>query len=208
LKVISQREEQAGRQRNYGYHILGGHMTWKGIVGKGFKPEEFDSYAYQQLHLDNILKVPWHPQFIVLHNTSAPTFAQWHQVPGEQRMANLEHYYRDELKWSAGPHLFIADDLIWAFTPLYTPGVHSPSWNEISYGIELVGDYNVESLTAPLRSNAIIAMSALCKHGNMEIDSLKLHHEDPLTTHKGCPGKNVVKQDFIEGIKAYVQARQ
>ena len=24
-----------------------------------------------------------------------------------------------------GPHLFVADDLIWVFTPLPTPGIHS-----------------------------------------------------------------------------------
>ena len=44
-------------------------------------------------------------------------------------MRNLEAYYRDEQDWSAGPHLFVADDLIWVFTPLRTSWVHSPSWD-------------------------------------------------------------------------------
>ena len=79
--------------------------TWKGIVGKGFKPQAFATYA------SSLTFATWRPQFIVLHNTAVPTFAEWHTVPGEQRMKNLERFYRDTQHWSAGPHLFVADDL-------------------------------------------------------------------------------------------------
>jgi hypothetical protein len=112
--------------------------NWKGIIGRGFRPQEFKDYVGTLSFGD------WRPQFIVLHNTSAPKLSQWHSHPGEERMRNLEAYYRDEQGWSAGPHLFVADDLIWAFTPLTTSGVHSPSWNAISWGIEMVGEYEEE----------------------------------------------------------------
>ena len=115
--------------------------AWKGIVGRGFTAADFEQYV------QTIKLTLWHPQFVVLHNTFIPRLADWHQVPGEQRMQNLQHYYRDTQHWSAGPHLFIADDLIWVFTPLDTPGVHSPSWNAISWGVELVGDYTTEELS-------------------------------------------------------------
>jgi hypothetical protein len=95
--------------------------AWKGIVGRGFTAPDFQQYV------QTIKLTAWRPQFIVLHNTFISRLADWHQVSGEQRIQNLQHYYRDVQGWSAGPHLFIADDLIWAFTSLDTPGGHSPS---------------------------------------------------------------------------------
>ena len=100
--------------------------AWKGIVGESFSPSDFAVYV------DSVNFTTWRPQFVVLHNTAVPTFIDWHNVPGDQRMRGLEHYYRDVQQWSAGPHLFVADDRIWVFTPLNTPGVHSPSWNAIA----------------------------------------------------------------------------
>src|SRR5437879_1181390 len=100
---------------------------WKGIIGKGFKAEDFDQY------LATIKFNAWRPQFVVLHNTQTPKLADWHKASGLQRMKGLESYYKNDQKWSAGPHLFVADDLIWAFTALNTSGVHAPSWNHISW---------------------------------------------------------------------------
>jgi hypothetical protein len=97
----------------------------------------------------------------VLHNTQIPTFDEWHRISGERRMAGLATYYRDERHWSAGPHLFVADDLIWAFTPLNVPGVHSPSWNGVSWGVELVGDYDREPFGDDVKRNGMEAMAAL-----------------------------------------------
>lgn len=173
--------------------------TWKGIVGKGFTADEFSEYVA------GLSLVTWRPSFVVLHNTAAPTFAQWHSVPGETRMQNLQSYYRDTQGWSGGPHLFIADDLIWAFTPLTVPGVHSPSWNNVSWGVELVGDYSTEQIVPALKANAISALATL--HGALGLDpsTLKLHREDPLTTHI-CPGSSISKADFITQVTAAVGA--
>jgi hypothetical protein len=166
---------------------------WKGIVGKSFSSAEFTDY------LDSITFDTWRPQFVVLHNTAIPKLSDWHKVTGEQRMSGLEHYYRDIQHWSAGPHLFIADDSIWVFTPLNTPGVHSPSWNAISWGVEMVGDYSTEQLGTAVHDNTISALAAL--HASLGIDpnTIKLHKEDPRTTHN-CPGKNVIKADIIQAI--------
>src|SRR5882757_7241114 len=98
-------------------------MAWKGIVGQGYTKEAFGDYV------KGLTFGLWRPSFVVLHNTAVPTFAQWHDVPGAQRMQNLQSYYRDTQRWSAGPHLFIADDLIWVFNPLTT---HLCPGNEIS----------------------------------------------------------------------------
>lgn len=172
---------------------------WKGIVGKGFTASEFKDYV-QTVHL-----ITWRPQFTVLHNTYIPKLADWHDVPGERRMRNLQSYYRDAQRWSAGPHLFVADDLIWVFTPLDTPGVHSPSWNAISWGVELVGDYSAEQINSAVQANAASALAALHALAGLHPDALKLHKEDPKTTHKNCPGLNIVKNDVINLVSAALE---
>jgi hypothetical protein len=169
--------------------------AWKGIVGRGFTAEGFADYVAA------LSFTAWRPSFIVLHNTAAPTFAQWHSVPGAARMQNLASYYRDTQHWSGGPHLFVADDLIWVFTPLTVPGVHSPSWNFVSWGVELVGDYSTEKMPPALLANAISALATLHSALGLDPSSLKLHREDPETTHI-CPGKSVSKADFIAQVTA------
>ena len=133
--------------------------TWKGIVGRGFRPQEFEAYVGSLRFTD------WRPQFVVVHNTSEPRLSQWHSTPGEQRMRNLENYYRNVQGWSAGPHLFIADDLIWVFTPLTTSGVHSPSWNAISWGVEMVGEFEEEPFAPAVRENTVSMRSLRCMLG-------------------------------------------
>ena len=92
---------------------------WKGIVAKSFSPDELVTYC-------NGLKWPsWRPSFIVLHNTEIPSLAQVPNGFSETHMKGFVAYYRDEKKWSAGPHLFVDDRKIWVFHPLTTSGVHS-----------------------------------------------------------------------------------
>jgi len=168
---------------------------WKGIVGTGFTPAEFEDYV-RSLKFDS-----WRPQFVVLHNTGDPTFAEWHAVPTERRLKGLESYYRDDQQWSAGPHLFVADDKIWAFTPLTTPGVHSPSWNNVSWGVEIVGDYDHEVFRSDVRDNVIAALTTLHMAIGLDPQSLRLHKEDPKTTHKYCPGTRVSKSDIVNALE-------
>jgi hypothetical protein len=178
-------------------------MAWKGIVGKGFTVDEFRAYV------DELNFNVWRPSFLCLHNTAAPTLAQWKAFPAKQRILNLENYYKNQQKWNAGPHLFIADDLIWVFTPLTTSGVHSPSWNGSSIGVELVGDYSREDPTSGdgfrAYMNAVAAFAIL--HSKLGIDptTIRLHKEDPRTSHD-CPGKNLAgrKKEFIEKVREYM----
>jgi hypothetical protein len=173
---------------------------WKGIVGKGFTPPQFEAYVA------GLSFSTWRPQFVVLHNTAAPTLAQWHSISGEQRMRNLSDFYQNVQKWSAGPHLFVADDLIWVFTPLTLAGVHSPSWNTIAWGVEMVGDYNAEPFADAVRDNVVSALTTLHDVLGLDPASLKLHKEDPRTTHD-CPGRNVSKADIIARVQDALSAR-
>ena len=170
--------------------------AWKGIVGRGFRAGEFKEYVATLRFAD------WRPQFAVVHNTSAPRLSQWHSHPGEVRMRNLQSYYRDQQRWSAGPHLFVADDRIWVFTPLTTSGVHSPSWNAVSWGIEMVGEYDDEPFNPGVRENVVDALAVLHAWRGIDPGTLRFHKEDPNTTHGRCPGRNVDKADLIARVRA------
>jgi hypothetical protein len=175
--------------------------NWKGIVGRGFTPQQFKDYVGTLSFSD------WRPQFVVLHNTSEPRLSQWHSTPGEIRMRNLEDYYKGQ-GWSAGPHLFVADDLIWVFSPLTTSGVHSPSWNGISWGVEMVGEYEEEAFSPDVRDNTVIGLATLHAWRGIDPQTLRFHKEDPKTTHKECPGKNVNKADMIQRVEAQLSGSE
>lgn len=162
-------------------------MTWKGIVGKSMSPEEFRDYV------DGLTWGQWKPQFITLHNTAVPSLRQRPDGFTERHIRNLEAFYKSK-DWKSGPHLFIDDKQIWLFTPLTTTGTHSPSWNTKSIGVEMLGDYNVESFTEgrglKVRQNTVAAMAALLHKLGLSSESWRFHKEDKATTHD-CPGKNV-----------------
>jgi hypothetical protein len=171
--------------------------SWKGIVGRSFKPREFDAYC------NSLQWINWRPSFIVLHNTVIPSLVQRPNGFTIQHIQNFEKFYRDNQKWSAGPHLFIDDKQIWVFTPLTTSGIHSPSWNSSSLGIEMLGDYSKESFLSgrglKVRQNTVAAIKILTSVLGLDPISMKLHREDPLTTH-ACPGSAVRKLEVIQEV--------
>lgn len=184
--------------------------TWKGIIGTSFTPTAFDKYC----HLLHWLQ--WRPSFVVLHNTAIPSLAQRPHGFTHQHMLDLEHYYRDVVdsnkreRWNAGPHLFIDDRQIWVFTPLTVSGVHSPSWNKLALGVEMLGDYQSEDFNsgrgAAVQTNTVAALATLHAVLGLNPTTLKLHKEDPLTSHH-CPGNQVVKPQVIAQVQALLAAR-
>ncbi len=177
---------------------------WTPIVGKSFSPKDFTDYCHTlQFGI-------WRPSFIVLHNTAKPSLADRPHGLSQEHIRNLEAYYRDTQHWSAGPHLFIDDHQIWAFTPLTSKGVHSPSWNSISWGVEMLGDYATESFSSErgqaVHQNAVKALATLHSLLGLAPSTLRLHKEDPKTTHD-CPGKNVQKNPLIAEIQAEMEHR-
>ena len=174
--------------------------TWKGIVGKQFTPEEFRRYVA------GLNWGSWRPSFIVLHHTAEPSLAQRPGGFNAASMSGLTRYYRDELGWSAGPHLFVDDQPagIWVFTPLTTPGVHAKSFNGRSLGLEMLGNYDVEDFDtgrgALVRDNAVAAIAILSNALGVDPDSMMCHRDEP-STSKTCPGNNVDRLAFIRLVK-------
>jgi hypothetical protein len=177
---------------------------WKGIIGTSFTADEFDTYCH------TLQWTAWRPSFIVVHNTGAPSLAQRPKGFTKQHMTNFEVFYRDQQKWKAGPHLFIDDKKIWVFTPLTVSGTHSPSWNKVALGIELLGDFERESFTEGrglrVRENTVAALTTLCAILGFDPATTRIHREDPLTTH-ACPGKNVRKLELIQQVQDLIIQR-
>lgn len=179
-------------------------MSWKGIVGKTLQAQQFDEYCHTLQWLS------WRPTFIVLHNTGRPSLSDRPNGLALEHIQNLERFYRDEQKWSAGPHLFVDDRQIWVFTPLTVSGVHSPSWNKLALGVEMLGDYENEAFDTGrglnVRRNTISALASLSAVLGLDAQTMKLHREDPLTTH-ACPGRNVRKLEVIQDVQDLLIAR-
>ena len=177
---------------------------WKGIVEQSFTAQAFDDYCH------TLAWNAWRPSFIVLHNTQIPSLAQRPAGLTATHIRGLEKYYRDNQGWRAGPHLFIDDRQIWIFTPLTVSGTHSPSWNKLALGIEMLGDFETESFTdgrgLAVRQNTIAAIASLSAVLGLDPQTMRLHREDPLTTH-ACPGVKVKKLEVVQAVAELMAQR-
>lgn len=182
------------------------------IVGKFLALTDFQTYV------DTITFTGWKPNFVVVHNTSSPDlalYAEWLAHPAkhggwahEQWLRNLAGYYSG-MGWQAGPHCFVCPDGIGLFTPLTQHGTHSPAWNSKTWGIETVGEFESETFASPTKDNLTKALSILHKKAGLDPaayqfgrNGLHFHKEDPITTHKTCPGKRMVKPELVAAVRA------
>lgn len=188
-------------------------MNWTPIVGKSFTIPEL------KIYIDNLV-FNWKPSLIVWHNTGLPTSKHWEEtaqkdikqglVPGITRINNLISFFRDQQGWPSGPHFFVWKDVVWVFTPPNKKGTHSPSWNGISIGIEMIADFSKEDDEAGsgllIKNNTIALTAILCeKLGINPLTGIKLHKEDKKTNHD-CPGKNIAvdKDKMIDSVLEYM----
>ena len=72
----------------------------------------------------------------------------------------------------------------------------------------MVGDYDHEAFNSHVRSNTIRALAALHLKAGLDPGTIRLHKEDPQTTHKHCPGKHVSKSDIVHGVRHFLECTQ
>lgn len=176
------------------------------------------THAEFKIYLDSLTLPHW-AKFVVVHNTSVPDIAlyhTWERREGkyknwtpEQWLRNLESYY-SSMGWSGGPHLFIppTPDTILVLNSLMVHGTHTPSWNSFSYGVETVGEFEREAFGDPTKANLVAALSMLHKkcgfdpaNFHLGVSGIHFHKEDKATTHKTCPGKNIIKADLVKAVQ-------
>jgi len=113
------------------------------------------------------------------------------------------------------PALFIAEDGIWLFTPMYDVGTHAGDGNatykwgrlkEYSIGIEVVGDYDTELWSGKTKSNALAAIRVLMDKLNINTENVNFHRD---FSSKSCPGHAITKDWlFKELAKRDVQGKR
>jgi hypothetical protein len=146
----------------------------------------------------------WRPKFPTLHNTGVPSLKQWQAMgatPQERWGGNLNRYYQG-MGWHAGPHLVVCPDYVWALCDLTKPGVSVSCWNSETFGIEMVGNYEVGD-------NAAAVLAALAEKfewgdlADFALGYLGLHfHHDCARDHHACPGSKVGKPDVLARVES------
>lgn len=154
-------------------------------------------------YLDTINKPDW-CDAITLHHTAAPSLAQRPNGLIAQHLRNLEDFYKNTNKWSAGPHLFVDEDQLWGMCDFRRKGVHAVSFNSRAIGIEVLGDYDSESpktgrglecwKTAAAGTKVLLEWLGLAPS-----EKTVLFHRDDPKTNKTCPGTKVTK-DWVLGL--------
>jgi hypothetical protein len=152
------------------------------------------------------------PAFITLHNTSSPSiqlWLSWSPDKRQQYIRNMQPYY-EKMGWRGGPHFFVApqDDICaFGFNDLMAAGTHASCFNNVSIGIEMVGEFDREAFDsgpgAQVAANAVYLMALL--HNKIGITpspyaynqrGLHFHVECKADNHD-CPGQLVHKPDVV-----------
>lgn len=197
-------------------------MTAIPMVGKCF-PTAAQFLAY----LEALKWGTWRPRFVTMHHSGGPNLKDWRgwqtrakPVTDEQWMKNLASYYGKSKAeggppdgpWRSGPHFFFTPNNFCVLSPPTARGVHAVSFNAASWGVECVGDFDVEKFEGPVRDKYIEGLACLHIASGLAlapyergVRGLHFHRDDPKTT-KTCPGKNVQKDAVIKLVQAKMLA--
>ncbi len=172
------------------------------IDGRCMSAEQFVRYV-EGLNFPNGL-----PTRIFLHHTWRPTSQTW---AGLQTLLNMKAYYeslrwtdedgREHEGWTAGPHLFVAEDGIWLFSDLRQDGVGVAGHNHGSLHLEMVGNFNIGLPQGATLRNTIAALGILHERIGLPPDQLNFHRD---YSTKTCPGTYVQKAWIIPQVQRWV----
>lgn len=164
-----------------------------------------------------ILAIPatgwsWKPVGITWHNTGVPSLKQWDAYPQAVKDAwgdNLDHYYKIDEHWHAGPHACGTPDKGIVLGEFRADGVHASCYNGDHFGIETVGDFRTGG-DDPLTGRGLLSMqssaniiAALCKRMGWEPAKVINFHRSCTRDGHPCPG-NLVTDQWAVGL---VEAR-
>jgi hypothetical protein len=149
-----------------------------------------------------ILAIPttawtWKPVGITWHNTGVPSLKEWDAYSDPVKRAwgdNLDHYYKYNERWHAGPHACGTPDFGIVLGDFRANGVHASCFNADHFGFETVGDFrhggddpsNGRGLLS-MRSSANI-IAATCKLLGWEPAKVVNFHRMCTQDGHPCPG--------------------
>lgn len=136
------------------------------------------------------------PNKLVIHHTWKPTVDTWQ---GERSILGLKNYYENK-GWNAGPHLFIAEDGIWLFTPMSQTGIHAGTLNLNSIGIEVVGNYDQKVWSGNTKNNTLGVIKSLLNRLELTEANIFFHRD---VSGKSCPGHAITKEWLFTELKNY-----
>lgn len=164
------------------------------LVAKRYSPDEFREYL-NNIHLDG----NFNPKYVTLHHYSK-SISIFKQGITDKDILSITNTPQGIGRNDSGSHVFIDQNGIWVFRPLNRRAVHANTLNDVSIGVNLVGNYDSETLPDSIKTNATQAIAAIDQWLGKPASSLKFHRED----HVGvtCPGSRLVKVDFVSAIAA------
>lgn len=141
---------------------------------------------------------------LIFHHTSSP-------VETWKASGSMLHYFNlyNSRGWKAGPHIFVAPDGIWLFTPINKQGRHAgKDGNKGSIGIEIVGRYfdklpdnpeilkNLAVVTQALMYRFFLDKNHVTNHKHVRPDS----HCSPLLTPEFIMQNIAAHRDYLTSI--------
>lgn len=144
------------------------------------------------------------PSKVVLHHTWRPTVQQWR---GLASMQGMQRYYASK-GWASAPHIYVAPDGIWLFTPMKDIGIHAGAGNGsfkagwYSIGVEMVGDYDRERPSGAIWEATKAVLGGLSRRLAIAPEMLIAFHRD--YSSKSCPGWAVTKEWVSGEVKAWL----
>lgn len=150
------------------------------------------------------------PTRVFLHHTWKPTRESWN---GASTIYAMKRYYEQQRwrdlggklreGWTAGPHLFVADDGIWLFSDIRYDGVGVLGHNTGTRHLEMVGNYDDELPSGATLRNTIAALGILHVKLGLDIANLNFHRD---FSSKTCPGRAVTKAWIIPQVAQWIEA--
>jgi len=172
------------------------------IDGRVMTIEEFVTYC-KGLEFEAPL-----PTRVFLHHTWRPTLASWQGL--DSIMAMKAYYEKQQWTdsegqihegWTAGPHIFVAEDGIWLFSDLRYDGVGVYGHNYRSRHIEMVGNYDNKLPSGAVLRNTVAVLGILHECLGLEIANLNFHRD---FSTKTCPGSAVQKGWIIPQVESWI----
>ena len=147
---------------------------------------------------------------VVIHHTWKPGVNDWRGAP---TMEGMKNYYV-AMGWTAGPHLFIAGDPpnpetagIWQMTPLNLRGIHAGRYNTTHWGIEVVGNYDVQPWGKETNDLTLGAAAALMQWQTIPATYNTVRGHRETGSPKTCPGRMVNMDSFRAELAAMIRGK-